>query len=516
MSPEIPPLTGIRLILATIALGLGTFIQILDISITNVSVPNIAGSIGVSAQNGTWVITSFAISNGVVLLLTGWLVKRVGEVRLFVWSTGLFTVASLLCGQAHNLGELIAYRILQGAVAGSLIPLSQSLIMQNYPARMRNIGLGFWSMVVVVAPIFGPILGGWITDNWGWPWIFYINLPFGALSCLLALSLLKERRPLERCYPLDYLGLILLIISVGCLQTTLDKGNDEDWFHSPFICMLAIGSFVSFCFWLVWEYYHKYPLVELSIFRNRNFSLATLSASLVFFVFYGGFVLVPLWLQTQQGYTPFLAGLVTSGTGIVAFFLTPLVGRYLHVLDLRIWATLSFCMMAITFFWGATFTEQVTFTDIFLQRAFQGIGTSLFFVPLVSLALQEIPDERLAGASGIFNFARTITGGGFGTALFITFYTRRESLYHTYQTDAMTRANPNIQGYFAVMEKNGIDTDQANQLLVTLLEKQTHLLSMNDLFMIAGFLSLGLIVLIWCTKRPCCHAEHATRLLAEQ
>ncbi len=512
---EMPPLRGLKLILATIALGLGTFIQILDISITNVSIPNIAGSIGVSAQNGTWVITAFAISNGIVLLLTGWLVKRVGEVRLFVWSTGLFTLASVLCGQAHSLGELVTFRILQGAVAGSLIPLSQSLIMQNYPPEKRNIGLGFWSMVVVVAPIFGPILGGWITDNWGWPWIFYINLPFGAFSCLLAASILTERNPLEKGYPLDYIGLILLIISIGCLQTTLDRGNDDDWFGSPFICILATISCITFCFWLVWEYFQKYPLVDLSIFKSRTFSLATLAAAAIFFVFYGAFVLVPLWLQTQQGYTPFLAGLVTSGTGLVAFVLTPLVGRYLHLLDLRIWASLSFVMMSITFFWGSTFTQSVTFKDIFIQRAFQGIGTSLFFVPLVTLALQGIPNTRLASASGIFNFARTIAGGGFGTSIFVTFYTRRESFYHTIQTDVMTTSNPNMQHYFALIEKQGLTPDQANEVLVNLLNQQTYLLSMNDVFWCAGWLSLGLTALIWFTKKPNIQNEHSSRLLAE-
>ncbi len=512
---EMPPLTGIRLLLATIALGLGTFIQILDISITNVSIPDIAGSIGVSAQNGTWVITSFAISNGVVLLLTGWLVKRVGEVRLFVWSTGLFTIASLLCGQAHSLGELIAFRILQGAVAGTLIPLSQSLIMQNYPPEKRNIGLGFWSMIVVVAPIFGPILGGWITDNWGWPWIFYINLPFGALSSLLAAAIIKERRLLEKCYPLDYVGLLLLIISIGCLQTTLDRGNDDDWFHSPSIRILVTISFITFCFWVVWELFHKYPLVDLSIFKSRNFTLATLSASLIFFVFYGGFVLVPLWLQTQQGYTPFEAGLVLSGTGLVAFFLAPLVGRYLHVLDLRIWATLSFFMIALSFFWAMTFTAQVTFMDIFIQRAFQGIGTALFFVPLVSLALQGIQDRELASASGIFNFMRTIAGGGFGTSLFITYYTRRESLYHTAQTDALTHMNPNVQNYYSIMDKQGFTVDQANQYLVSQINKQTYLLSMNDLFLLAGCLSIALIALIWCIKKPEANHRAPAHLLSE-
>lgn len=509
-----PPLTGLRLVLATIALGLGTFIQILDISITNVSIPDIAGSLGVSPQNGTWVITSFAISNGVVLLLTGWLVKRVGEVRLFVWSTALFTLASMLCGQADSLAELIVFRIMQGAVAGSLIPLSQSLIMQNYPPDKRNIGLGFWSMIVVVAPIFGPILGGWLTDNWGWPWIFYINLPFGALSSLLALSLLQERNPKE-AYPLDYIGLILLIVSVGCLQTMLDRGNDDDWFHSTFICTLALVSIISFCFWIVWEYFHKYPLVDIFIFKSRNFTMATLAGSMIFFIFYGGFVLVPLWLQTQQGYTPFKAGLALSGTGLVAFFLTPFVGRYLHTLDLRIWATCSFIFMSITFFWGASFAEQVTFWDIFIQRAFQGIGTSLFFVPLVSLALIGIPDTRLASASGIFNFSRTIAGGGFGTSLFVTLYNRWESFYHNMETELLTSTNPNIQHYYDVVEKQGLTETQATAILQTLLNKQTYLLSMNDLFWMAGWLSLLLIGIIWCTKAPDAHVKQVPKLLSE-
>lgn len=503
------PLTGFKLVLATLALGLGTFIQILDISITNVSIPSIAGSIGVSAQDGTWVITSFAISNGIGLLITGWLVKRFGEVRLFVWSTALFTIASLLCGQATTLSTLVFYRILQGACGGSLIPLSQSLILQNYPEEKRGLGLGFWSMVVVVAPIFGPILGGWITDNWGWPWIFYINLPFGLLSSLLTASLLTEKNSLEPCYPLDKVGLVLLVISIGSLQICLDKGNDEDWFHSNFIRALAVTCVISFCFWLVWELFQKYPLVDLSIFKNRNFSLATICASLIFCVFYGGFVLVPLWLQTQQGYTPFKAGLVTSGTGLVAFFLTPFVGRYLNLVDFRIWATCSFLLIALSYFWAATFTTQVTFNDIFVQRAFQGIGTSLFFVPLVALALAEVPNQQLASASGIFNFFRTVTGGGFGTAVYITFWTRRESMYHTYQTDSMTHSNPNISHYFSQMGELGLSQAEARENLVDLLNPQTFMLSMNDLFWLSGWVCILLIGLIWCAKKPS-RAVHAT------
>lgn len=507
-----PPLSGLRLVLATLALGLGTFIEILDLSITNVSIPDIAGSIGVSPQQGTWVITSFAISNGIFLLITGWLVKRFGEVRLFVWATFFFTIASVLCGQATSLGSLVFYRIIQGAVGGSLIPLSQSLIIQNYPENKRGIALGFWSMVVVVAPVLGPIIGGWITENWGWPWIFYINLPFGLLSSLLAAALLEERNSRQKSYPLDKIGLILLIISIGSLQVFLDQGNFEDWFHSNLIRVLAITSFVSFCFWIVWELNQEYPLVELKIFKNRNFSLATLCCSLIFCVFYGSFVLVPLWLQTQLGYTPFKAGLVTSGTGVVAFIATPFVGRYLHRLDLRIWATMSFIAIALTMLWGSTFTTQVTFGDIYIQRAFQGIGTSLFFVPLISLALKDVSNTQLASASGIFNFCRIITGGGFGTALYITFWDRRESLYHNYQTDLITQQNPNVASYLRMMDKAGFTTEQAKEVIVDLLNQQTYLLSLNDLFWLSALISLSLIGVIWCTKKS---ASSTTQHVAE-
>lgn len=509
------PLKGLKLVLATIALGLGTFLQIMDISITNVSIPSIAGSIGVSAQDGTWVITSFAISNGIVLLLTGWLVKRFGEVRSFVWSTALFTIMSLLCGQATSLFTLVLYRILQGAVGGALIPLSQSLILQNYPEEKRGLGLGLWSMVVVVAPVVGPILGGWITDNWSWPWIFYINLPFGAVSTILAASILKERNPIQKGYPFDIVGLVLLILAVGCLQITLDRGNEDDWFTSPFIRTMATISFVSFCFWLPWELFHEYPLVDLSILKIRNFAISTMAASLIFFVFYGGFVLVPLWLQTQQGYTPYKAGLVTSGAGVVAFFVTPLVGRYMHLFDLRVLASVSFIAISATFFWASTFTTDVSFADIYIQRALQGFGIAFFFVPLISLALMGIPNDKLASASSLFNFTRTIAGGGFGTAIFITCWTRREAMYHTYLTDTLHDTNPNVNNYFQTMHNQGLSRPEANQHLADLVTQQTFMLSLNDLFWLAGWLSIGLIFLIWCTKKPVEHAQHAPALLSE-
>ncbi|HJV97211.1 MAG TPA: DHA2 family efflux MFS transporter permease subunit, partial [Albitalea sp.] len=297
------PLTGSALALVTVGLSLGTFMQVLDTTISNVSIPAIAGDLAASPNQGTWVITSFAVSNAIMLPITGWLARRVGEVRLFVAATLLFTVASWLCGLATNLPMLIAFRVLQGAVAGPMIPLSQSLLLANYPPEKKGMALALWSMTVIVAPIFGPILGGWITDNISWPWIFYINIPVGFLSAFITWELLRQRDTETVRHPIDGVGLALLIVGIGCLQILLDKGNELDWFGSPLIVALAVVSAVALSFFIAWELTEAHPVVDLQLFRNRNFAIGTIVLSLAYLTFFGNVVILPLWLQTQMEYT---------------------------------------------------------------------------------------------------------------------------------------------------------------------------------------------------------------------
>jgi DHA2 family multidrug resistance protein len=304
------PMTGMTLAVTAIALALGTFMQVLDTTIANVSLPTIAGNLGVSADQGTWVVTAFAVANGASVPLTGWLMGRYGVVRTFVGSVILFTVASFLCGISWSLPSLICFRILQGAVSGPMIPGSQSLLIMIFPPQQRGMALAIWSMTTLVAPICGPILGGYISDNIAWPWIFLINLPVGIICAALCWRNLRTRETPTRKIPIDRTGFMLLLVWVGALQIMLDTGKDADWFNSPRIVIEAVIAIIGFGAWLIWELNDAYPIVDLSLLKNRNFVLATVVSCLGFAIFFGTNLLQPLWLQTRMGYIATWAGLV--------------------------------------------------------------------------------------------------------------------------------------------------------------------------------------------------------------
>ncbi|MDU5191726.1 MAG: DHA2 family efflux MFS transporter permease subunit, partial [Mixta calida] len=297
------PLEGAQLVLMTIALSLATFMQVLDSTIANVAIPTIAGNLGASNSQGTWVITSFGVANAISIPITGWLAKRIGEVRLFVWSTIAFALASFLCGVANSLTTLILFRVIQGLVAGPLIPLSQSLLLSNYPPAKRSIALSLWAMTVVVAPICGPILGGWISDNYHWGWIFFINVPIGIVVTILTLQTLRNRETKTEIRPIDTVGLVLLVVGIGALQIMLDRGRELDWFSSTEIIVLTVVAVVALSVLFVWEMTDDHPVVDLTLFKSRNFTIGCLSISLAYMLYFGSIVLLPQLLQEVYGYT---------------------------------------------------------------------------------------------------------------------------------------------------------------------------------------------------------------------
>src|ERR1700710_878298 len=319
-----PPMTGALLAITAIALALGTFMQVLDSTIANVSLPTISGNLGASTDQGTWVITAFAVANGIGVPLTGWLMGRYGVVRTFCVSVLLFTIASLLCGIAWSLPSLIFFRILQGGVSGPMIPGSQALLISIFPPNKRGAALGIWSITTLVAPICGPILGGFISDNYHWGWIFLINVPVGLAVTWMCWGALKTRETPTRKLPIDTVGLGLLIVWVGALQVMLDTGKDLDWFASTQIIILSLVALVGFVAFLIWELTEKHPIVDLTLFKNRNFSLGTVILCLGYAVFFANILLLPLWLQVNIGYTATWAGLVAAPSGLVVVFLTPL------------------------------------------------------------------------------------------------------------------------------------------------------------------------------------------------
>src|SRR5215831_10797290 len=416
-----PPLTGATLALGSIALSLATFMNVLDTSIANVSIPAIAGDLAVSPDQGTWVITSFAVANAISLPLTGWLTTRYGQVRLFLASTLLFVVASFLCALAPSLAFLIAFRVIQGAVAGPMIPLSQSLLLASFPKKKAGIALAIWGMTTLVAPVVGPVLGGWITDNISWPWIFYINIPVGVIAIAATWAVYRNRETPTARLPVDAVGLGLVILWVGSMQIMLDRGKDLDWFASGQIIALAIVAVVGFALFVVWELTDAHPVVDLRLFARRNYWTSTLAMSLAYGAFFGNVVLLPLWLQQYMGYTATMAGLVLAPVGLLAIVLTPFVGRTVDRVDPRIFATTAFLVFALVLWMRSRFNTQADLETLLIPTIIQCAAVAVFFIPLVTLSLSGLPPNQIPAASGLFNFAR-ITAGAFGTSITTTWW----------------------------------------------------------------------------------------------
>ena len=494
-----PPLQGGKLVLGTLALSLATFMNVLDTSIANVSLTAISGDLGVSPNQGTWVITSFAVANAISVPLTGWLTQRIGQVRLFTASVLLFVLSSWLCGLAPSIEALIAFRVLQGAVAGPMIPLSQTLLLSSYPSNKAGTALGMWSMTTLVAPVVGPLLGGWITDHISWPWIFYINVPVGIIAAGLIWSLYRKRESVTRQSPIDAVGLVLLVLWVGTMQIMLDKGKELDWFSSGLIVGLAVVSVVSFVFFLVWELTEEHPVVDIRLFAGRNFTLGTVTLSLGYGLFFGNVVLLPLWLQQTMGYTATQAGMALAPVGALAILLTPFVGRNLHKFDLRALATISFLVFALVLWMRAQFNTQADFGTIMIPTIVQGGALAFFFIPLVTLALSGIGPDRIAGASGLSNFVR-ITAGAVGTSISTTLWDDRAAMHHAHLVESITNGNSTVNMTLAGLRAQGLSTEQAMAQINRLIDQQAMTMSATDVFWISSLLFVAMTALIWFAK----------------
>ena len=484
MQPQ-KPLEGAQLVIMTIALSLATFMQVLDSTIANVAIPTIAGNLGSSLSQGTWVITSFGVANAISIPITGWLAKRVGEVRLFMWSTVAFVIASWACGMSNSLSMLIFFRVIQGIVAGPLIPLSQSLLLSNYPPAKRSIALALWSMTVIVAPICGPILGGFISDNYHWGWIFFINVPIGALVVLLSLQSLRGRET-----------------RTGSLQVMLDQGKELDWFNSTEIIVLTVVAVVSLSFLIVWELTDDNPIVDLSLFKSRNFTIGCLCISLAYMLYFGAIVLLPQLLQEVYGYTATWAGLASAPVGIIPVILSPIIGRFAHKLDMRRLVTFSFIMYAVCFYWRAyTFEPGMDFGASAWPQFIQGFAVACFFMPLTTITLSGLPPERLAAASSLSNFTRTLAGS-IGTSITTTLWTNREAMHHAQLTESVTPFNPNAQQMYDQLQSMGMTQQQASGWIAQQITNQGLIVSANEIFWISAGIFLVLLGLVWFAKPP--------------
>lgn len=496
------PLQGGALAILTLVLSLATFMLVLDSTIANVAIPTIAGDLGASSSQGTWVITSFGVANAISIPITGWLAKRFGEVRLFLISTLLFVLASWLCGISHSLEMLIVFRVLQGAVAGPIIPLSQSLLLNNYPPEKRGMALAFWSMTIVVAPICGPILGGWISDNIHWGWIFFINVPIGLAVVLISWKILEGRESRISHQPVNTIGLILLALSVGALQLMLDQGRELDWFNSTEIVVLTIITAVGLIALIIWELTDDNPVVDVSLFKSRNFTVGCVSTSLAFLVYSGTVVLIPLLLQQVYNYTATWAGLAAAPVGLLPILLAPIIGKFGNKIDMRILITVSFMVYALTFYWRAvTFEPEMTFMDVALPQFVQGLAVACFFMPLTTITLSGLPPEKMASASSLFNFLRTLAGS-IGTSLTTFMWYNREAVHHTQLTEVINPYNPISQQFFQTMGSFGLSEEQTASYLARQITAQGFIIGANEIFLVSAITFISLVVLIWFAKPP--------------
>ena len=501
-----PPLHGWRLVAGTIALSTATFMNVLDVSIANVSIPAIAGDLGVSPNQGTWVITSFAVANGISLPLTGWLAQRIGPVRLFVTSVLLFTLVSWMCGLAPNIQTLILLRIVQGAVAGPMIPLSQSLLLASYRRESSGMALAMWSMTSLVAPITGPVLGGWITDNINWKWIFYINIPVGLFAAVATWWLYRTREGPTHRRPVDLVGLGLLVLWIGCFQVLLDKGKELDWFASNTIVMLGVTAAIGFAAFLIWELTDDHPIVDLALFKRRNFWAATLAIALGYGAFFGNLVLLPLWLQQHMGYTPTLAGLAMAPVGLLALLISPWVGKNITRYDARIFATFGFAMFALVLWLRSRFNTDADFATIIAPTILQGAAIGTFFIPLFNLALQGIPPDKIPSASGLINFAR-ITAGAFGASVATTVWDNRATSHHASLVEHINPTNGLAYGLLNPGPLANFSAAQAAAQLNRIIDQQAFMLAANDIVLGCAGLFIALIGIVWLARPVHAHAS---------
>ncbi|MGA9643683.1 MAG: DHA2 family efflux MFS transporter permease subunit [Terriglobales bacterium] len=431
-----------------LAVTLATFMEVLDTSIANVALPHIAGSLSAGQDESTWVLTSYLVSNAIVLPLSGWLSSIVGRKRFYMGCVALFTISSCLCGFAPNLGMLIFFRILQGAGGGGLQPSEQAILADTFPPAKRGMAFAVYGIAVVMAPAIGPTLGGWITDNFSWRWIFFVNIPVGILSLLLTSRLIQDppyfrRRKLKETH-IDYIGLGLVAVGLGTLQVVLDKGQREDWFESHFIVVLSAICIASLVWVVIWEWYQKDPIIDLHLFRERSFATANFLMFMLGFALLGSTLLLPLYMQTLLGYTAERSGMALSPGGFTIMLAMPLVGFLLSRYSPRWLLMFGLTALGLSLYHMTSFDLSVDFRTVAMARVYQAVGMAFLFVPINTAAYASLPREKNNAASGLMNLARNV-GGSVGISFVTTMLARRAQFHQVRLSENLAAGNPQFQ-----------------------------------------------------------------------
>jgi len=489
-----------------------TLIEILDTSVANVALNHIQGSLSAGQEEVTWVLTSYLVANAVVIPMSGWLARVLGRKRYLMASLVLFTLSSLLCGAATSLAMLIFFRVVQGIGGGGLQPMSQAILLETFPARQRGLAMSIFGMGVVLGPILGPLLGGYLTDNYSWRWIFYINLPVGILALYMVQAFVfdpsyQERH--EKGDKVDTVGLALLCLGIGCLQIVLDKGQTDDWFSSNFILALSLVSAVSLVTLVFWELSHERPIVDLRIFKNVSFATGNVVMFLGFFAFFGSIVLLPMYLQGLMGYTAYLAGLVLGPGGGVALLAMPVVGKLTERVDSRLLLGVGLLINAGALLIMSGFNLHIDFATAVSARLLQGLGMPLFFVSLTYLTYATIPREQMNNASSIFNLLRNL-GGSFGVAFVTTILARRTQHHQSILGQHLNDLSPTYGIYVNKLTevlnlKLGPLADNlrlAKGLIYLKMQQEAAALAFNDAFYIQALLFVGLLLSLLLLRQP--------------
>jgi len=502
--PEINPW------IIAIAVMLGTFMEVLDTTVVNVALPHIAGNLSATVDEATWVLTSYLVSNAIVLPIAGWLCNHFGRKRILLTSVFGFTVSSLACGLAPNLATLIAFRIVQGATGGGLQPLSQAIMLEAFPPQDRGKAMAFWGLGIVVAPMLGPVLGGWITDTYSWRWIFYLNLPIGIAATIMAKLFVFDppyiRRASDR---IDYWGFGLLIVGMSGLQIMLDKGQQEDWFASRFIVVLTAMAFIGLTGFIIRELMTRHPVVDLRVFRHRTYATGIFMMTILGFVLYGSTVLLPIWLQTLMGYPALQAGMALLPRGLGSFIFMPIVGILMGKVEPRKLLFVGFVVAGTGLFLLGNLSLDAGYWDIFWPQILQGTAMGMLFVPLTTITNDPIPKEAMGNATSIFNLMRNI-GGSVGIASVTTLVARAEQHNTNVLGAHVNFWNLNTQSMLGSAREmfmaKGSDsvtaTRQAYGMLFGLVQEHAAMLAFVKAFRLLGFLFFAVIPLILIMRKP--------------